>query len=647
MDSKCNIDSNIMPVPINDDGDDANNGDGKNTNEENREIIQSSSSIPRPLFLTQKLRVDNLTEKYNIFDFQLRDHLRNTSDLFLVKCKCYHTHNKQHCPFTTEAVCLKCDIRNELFIKYQTFLFHPDVMIKKLAKCCKHVHYPPCNVCIGCREDGKTCIIQKEYVCEYTTSTVCNNNNIDENVHFTKNIEYNEMIQEHMFNTDNLTMSDMRSSSSSKGYFKRKRGKIYFCDRHHHTHFHENKSLRNLTCFIQTTKCCNNQIELTNFPSSFILTTVGFKNSELSSIMDISSNFAFQPNTSITTTTDMKKKTKIVSNNGNGGNNDNDDNNNNNEETIEIRRKRKYTKRNTLLKINNNSYKRFKYTNNNNNNNDDLESCDTSNALVSTLYENDLSERIYDDGINTSNAILQLKQDPNLIIKTYVIYAPNLWRDQSTNYFILLLKAAISMPNLVAERYKRFESANYKINVKKYKGGKLSIIRLAITGFETKGLYQTATISCTLPRDVVLIPEKIYVLLEGKYDLSLVLVKRDPSLKQTCMFVCRAIRNEDKSNDTIVISHEIAKSLQQDQDGDKNGIYLLPYEKALNYDRRESFQHKIAKMEMAIAFDYDKTLVATPRFSISDINHLTIFESHDELLAKDEFYRRTHAETPE
>lgn len=149
----------------------------------------------------------------------------------------------------------------------------------------------------------------------------------------------------------------------------------------------------------------------------------------------------------------------------------------------------------------------------------------------------------------------------------YIIYDPQIWREQSFNHFISFIRAVITMPEMIKERYVRFEESNFSIsNIKKYKSGKESVVRTAVTGFETKGLYQTATISCLIPYYQILIPQMLYDLLEQQhYDLSLVCVKRDPSIKSTCMFVCKAVKNPDPSFSTIVIPDAISRPMNQDQ----------------------------------------------------------------------------------
>ena len=151
--------------------------------------------------------------------------------------------------------------------------------------------------------------------------------------------------------------------------------------------------------------------------------------------------------------------------------------------------------------------------------------------------------------------------------KEFIIFDPRIWREQSLNHFVSFIRAVIVMPEAAKDRYTRFEESNFSIsNVKKYKSGKESIVRLAVTGFETKGIYQTSTISCIIPHYKTIIPQMLYdLLVEQGYDTSLVCIKRDPSIKSTCMFVCKAERNPDPSFRTIIIPDAISRPMNQDQ----------------------------------------------------------------------------------
>lgn len=226
----------------------------------------------------------------------------------------------------------------------------------------------------------------------------------------------------------------------------------------------------------------------------------------------------------------------------------------------------------------------------------------------------------------------------------WIIFDPFIWREQSYNHFMSFIRAVIISPSDIAERYKRFESSNFTIsNIRQYISGKESKIRTSVTGFETSGLYQTSTISCTIPYYVVVLPQKIYDTLESEgFDLDLVILKRDPSILQTCMYVCAVRRHADPNCLVTTISDQQSKGMNQDQDGDRNAQYLI--RKRINgYDATKSFDYKIAKMEMANAFRVKRTLVGTPRYILSETSMLKIKRNSNDFMHLD-FFKKTHHE---
>lgn len=229
----------------------------------------------------------------------------------------------------------------------------------------------------------------------------------------------------------------------------------------------------------------------------------------------------------------------------------------------------------------------------------------------------------------------------------YIVYDPRIWREQSFNHFVSFIRAVISLPEAAKERYGRFEESNFSIsNIKRYKSGKESIVRTTVTGFETRGLYQTATISCLLPRDELLLPRNLYQLMERDgYDLSLVCVKRDPSIKSTCMFVCRARENPNPDSRTIIIPDAISKPMNQDQDGDKNAVYALRKRTDDGYDSTKSFRYVQARFELASAFRRPLTIIGTPRYLLSETN-IVLIERERDSLKHLEFDARTRGRGP-
>lgn len=240
--------------------------------------------------------------------------------------------------------------------------------------------------------------------------------------------------------------------------------------------------------------------------------------------------------------------------------------------------------------------------------------------------------------VNSSNA--------NMVIEKYtefIIYDPCIWREQSYNHFMSFIRAIISMPEVIIERYKRFELSNFTIsNIKKYKSGKVSIIRTAVTGFNTRGIYQTSTISFTTPYHVVVIPSKLYDLLESQqYDMRLSCVIRHPSLLPTCMYISNVIRNPNENEQVIKISSETSKGYNQDQDGDKNPVNLL--RKIVDgYQATSSFKYFLAKLELAHAFCRKMTLIAAPRYLFSETTLLYLERYRKLLCERSEVFRKYH-----
>lgn len=224
----------------------------------------------------------------------------------------------------------------------------------------------------------------------------------------------------------------------------------------------------------------------------------------------------------------------------------------------------------------------------------------------------------------------------------YNIFDPAIWREQSFNHFMSFVRAVICTPALAAERYKRFEASNFTIsNIKKYVSGKESLIRTAVTGFETLGIYQTSTISCVLPYYTIMLPQKLYDLLKAAdYDLGLVMVTRHPSLLPTCMYVCNTIRNPDAHCDVTTITDQQSKGANQDQDGDHNADYFIP-RRVNGYDRTQTYQFKVSKMELAMAFRVKQTVLGMPRYWLSEATMVKI-QRHAADFAASVFFRRTH-----
>lgn len=108
------------------------------------------------------------------------------------------------------------------------------------------------------------------------------------------------------------------------------------------------------------------------------------------------------------------------------------------------------------------------------------------------------------------------------------------------------------------------------------------------------------------------------------------------------MFVLKTVVNPDSNVEVLVINDVIAKPLNQDQDGDKNAIYALSKHTSPEFNKYQSFVHKVAKIEMVQAFINRNTFIAIPRFSISENSRQLIYRHTKLLLENSVFYKRTH-----
>lgn len=237
-------------------------------------------------------------------------------------------------------------------------------------------------------------------------------------------------------------------------------------------------------------------------------------------------------------------------------------------------------------------------------------------------------------------AHLVAKGPNDLTALVYIIYDPSTWREQPLNHFISLVKAFILKHIAIPDRYRSFEKSKFTIaNILLYKSGGDSVIRSSITGFETRGIYQTSTISCLLDQQVIILPQKLYDLLKKEgYDMTYAIVVRHPSFKSTSCYILLVIRNPDVSYTSIIISDRIAEGLHQDQDGDKNVVVLMHTRNGLyRFDTTSNFF--ISKMEMARAFARTKTILGFSRFKFSESTIVTWARNREELYRDTEFGR--------
>lgn len=620
-----------------------------------------------PLFLTHKVKIESLIK---VYDFQIADHLVICENLYSLRCACRHTHFKQKCSFTNDKVCLTCNVPTKQLIKREQLMYHlnPHTI---LLKCCTHRHEPPCNNCLGCKTN-KSCFIKEPFDCNITTDAICKKHGkLSKNI-FNQNPH---LLQEHIYNTKNPL--------------------FYFCDIHKHYHHNDNIKLRNLPCVIHMKPCCDKSIHLLDYKLSFniIVTTPTIKknknnqdlilqqqqkqkleqfqeeqqqqqlhhqpqqiqkfNKSLSSfaLSSLSShsndnfnlnNLKFNKSTKTTNSTATLKKAatelkrKILYNHNNHHNNNNNFN---------FKRQQAFTKTLSSKSISSSTSSivsdlslasSSSSTSSLVSKSSSIKSSNSSSVLLATQFKKNKFKLNKNNFIQSNKPIYNTRQK-------YIIYDPSIWREQSKSHFISTLKCIIYSPDKFDSRYKNFETSTFTIpNIKSYISGKQSFVRLNITGFKTQGIYQTSTISCNLHYTCVLLPQKLYYIAIKYYDLEYVCIKRDPSIKETCVFVCRAIMNPDPNITTIVIPDAIAKPLNQDQDGDTNGVYML-LKKVNKYDTCDSFMYALSKIELRNAFGKKLSLIGKPRYSFSEYNIQMMAVNYNELMERSNFFRKTYS----
>lgn len=553
-------------------------------------IDDKIDKMERPLFLTNKFTITDLSQTTNIYDFQLQDHFRNMKNIYTLQCQCVnHKHNKKRCNIVEEPICVKCERPTKILVTYQSLLYHPEIATKKMFQCCTHVHRPPCNLCLNCKT-FKPCVITEPFECNVSTDVVCH---LNPNV-FTKTITYNDTnLHEHIYNI--------------------KTPMLYICRVHAHRH-HYNPQIE---CIIQSFECCKDAVFIKDYTGCF---TVSVNSTTISK-------------SAATYNTSLRK-------------NLHQDVHYDDEDDEKSSNKRKKFNTVTSKKI---TIKRKAATTSN-------EEIANSTAIVSKRRQYDNRKRkMIDQHQNNGNKKMRRNMDGGsgngmIVVEKYtefIIYDPRIWREQSYNHFMSFIRAIFSMPEMIVERYKRFESSNFTIsNIKKYKSGKVSIIRTAVTGFNTKGIYQTSTISFTIPYHTVIIPAKLYDLLEQQnYDMNLALVIRHPSILTTCMYDCKVVRNPNESEDVIKIPSETSKGFNQDQDGDKNVVNFM-LKSIKGYQATSSFRYNLAKLELAAAFLKKITLMAAPRYLFSETTLLYLERYRDLLCERNETFRKFHAYGP-
>lgn len=497
--------------------------------------------MPPPLFLANRLTIEPLggqrqhpaaaaaaavaPASYAVYDHQLRDHfVTATADLYACECL-NHKHNAATCSVVTERECARCQRATVPLLTRAELLFHHSALtVRRLMRCCRHVHTPPCGRCINCRVEPldelpaahRGCVVRAAFECDVSTEAVCAHAS---GPTFTRDVlraQPNLALHEHMY--------DVR------------RPEFFFCHRHRHTH----RDHPGLVCYIWAGQaCCDQARSVRALTESFV---VFGTNSHLTTNAAAAASAAAD-STAADAAEDEFDKPPVA------------------------KRARR--------------------------------SVPAPSAAASAAA----------------------KPAEPVVLHRWVVYSPAIWRDQACNHFMSFVRACVVTPEVAPDRFQRFADAAFYIPLKQYVSGKDSFVRSAVTGFNTDGVYQTATISCLQRYDVVMLPQNLYDMLAPRYDLSLVMLKRDPSLNPNCQYTLRAVRNPDPTITVVTISDQISKGLNQDQDGDRDAIYLVPTRRG-PYDATQTTRFLCSRFERAQAFRNRRTVVARPRFRLSETGRL-------------------------
>lgn len=227
---------------------------------ENKEDKDADNNI-LPKSLTHKMKLYNL---YDIYDYQLIDHIVMNDNIYGSNCDCFHNHSKIKCNLHNDVKCSKCKSYNTLFLEKEVFYFHPEFFNKKecnninLFKCCPHIHEPPCKNCLNCKI-GISCIVKSSFVCYYTESSVCLNHP-ENKITYCEYIEASSKIKYHLYNIKNPN--------------------FFFCKKHKHYH----NNFPSIPCCIHSEPCCDNSLEVNKLKFCF---TIKINNGKLESFIII------------------------------------------------------------------------------------------------------------------------------------------------------------------------------------------------------------------------------------------------------------------------------------------------------------------------------------------------------------------------
>lgn len=211
--------------------------------------------------------------------------------------------------------------------------------------------------------------------------------------------------------------------------------------------------------------------------------------------------------------------------------------------------------------------------------------------------------------------------------KIYNVFHPVSWEYQIKNYFISMLKYLITGSNKFDSTYQYLKDASYKFGkISTYISGKFSIIRVGILGLFATGLYQTGTMDSSLKFTEIKVPKTLLEFVSDEYYTDIALINRDPSIKPTCMYAMRIIPHD---GDTIIIPDAIAKPMNQDNDGDRNSVYLISKSKG------HLIKTQLARLELYRANQTYITNFSLPRIAFSEYVRIKLYrEQHNNPTSK-------------
>lgn len=220
----------------------------------------------------------------------------------------------------------------------------------------------------------------------------------------------------------------------------------------------------------------------------------------------------------------------------------------------------------------------------------------------------------------------------------YTFPPPVLYTKKNLNYFKTFITSAKDNLNITTEklcvRAKEYEFNHHNAFIQRdFKGGQLknqasgktSFIRNAILGYQTKGIRATLTIDCSLTPHYITLPQKIY---DGlNLATPLIIINRAPSIKNTCVYVVEACRNEYVDDYTIHINPYMTEGLHADQDGDELTIFYIEYTSEI-----PSLEMKMAISEMKkLSWKYGTRhdISFTPRYQFTQYHKYILHKYND------------------